>query len=112
MENWGVSNTEMTTYLLQPTVAYATATGTWKQKIGEQAWLALYNRGFEAWTSYRRLDFPALAAPANAYNNLTEVPKRYTYPAREQTLNSANVSAASAAIGGNTLTTKLFWDKF
>ena len=108
MSYWGVSGGAIATYLAQPSVDYATATGTWKQKIGEQAYLALYNRGFECWTSFRRLDFPALVAPADA--NETEVPTRLTYPAREETLNATNVEAASTAIGGNTLTTKLFWD--
>ena len=97
-------------YLTDPLVAYATAGATWKEKIGKQAWLALYNRGFESWTSYRRLDFPILNAPSQS--DLSEVPKRFTYPANEETLNGTNSSAASAAIGGNTLTTKLFWDKF
>ncbi|GEM56132.1 hypothetical protein B0A58_03030 [Flavobacterium branchiophilum NBRC 15030 = ATCC 35035] len=110
MQNWGVAASDITTYLAQPTVDYATATGNWKQKIGEQAWLALYNRGFEAWTSFRRLDFPALLAPTNAYNSLPKVPTRFTYPAKEQTLNSASVSAAATAIGGDNLTTKIFWD--
>ena len=108
MNYWGVSGGDISSYLAQTTVAYATATGTWKQKIGEQAYLGLYNRGFEAWTSYRRLDFPVLNAPADA--EISEVPKRYTYPAREETLNSTNVTAASAAIGGNEMTTKIFWD--
>jgi len=108
MSYWGVSAGNIATYLSQTNVAYSTATGNWKQKIGEQAYIALYNRGFEAWTSYRRLDFPALVAPADAEES--EVPKRYTYPAREETLNAVNVEAASIAIGGNTLTTKLFWD--
>ena len=108
MSYWGVSSGNIAAYLSQSNVAYATATGTWKQKIGEQAYIALYNRGFEAWTSYRRLDYPVLIAPADAEE--TEVPKRYTYPAREETLNATNVEAASNAIGSNTLTTKLFWD--
>lgn len=107
---WGVSGTDIASYLAQPGVAYATATGTWQQKIGEQAYLALYNRGFESWTSFRRLDFPALVAPADAQE--TEVPTRLTYPAREETLNEVNNTAASTAIGGNTLTNKLFWDIF
>lgn len=108
MSYWGVSAGDISTYLSQSSVAYTTATGTWKQKIGEQAYLGLYNRGFESWTSYRRLDFPVLTAPVDAAVN--QVPTRYTYPAREETLNSANNAAASSAIGGNTLTTKLFWD--
>jgi len=107
---WNVSAGDIATYLASPAVDYTTATGNWKEKIGEQAYLALYNRGFEAWTSYRRLDFPVLTAPVDAA--ISEVPKRYTYPAAEQTLNSANNSAAAAAIGGDEMTTKLFWDKF
>lgn len=110
---WGGTSAEATTYLAQPSVAYATATGTWKQKIGTQAWLGFYNRGFEAWTSYRRLDFPALVAPANAASAAEgNVPRRYTYPVLEQTLNNTNYKAAATAVGGDKLSTKLFWDKF
>jgi len=32
------------------------------------------------------------------------------YPINEQTLNKANRAAAAAAIGGDLLSTKLFWD--
>jgi Starch-binding associating with outer membrane len=110
MENWGVSPADAATYLAQSNVVYDAS--NWKKSIGEQAWLGLYNRGFEAWTSYRRLDFPALMAPPVTYNNLTEVPKRYSYPSFEQTLNATNYTAASTAIGGDKLTTKVFWDKF
>lgn len=111
--DWGLTPTDASTYLAQSSVAYTTATGTWQQKIGEQAWLGLYNRGFESWTSYRRLDFPVLVAPASA--NVAaggKVPVRMQYPIREQTLNSTNYNAASTAIGSDLLTTKLFWDKF
>lgn len=113
MEDWGVSSAEITTYLTQTSVNYSTAAGTWQQKIGEQAWLALYNRGFQAWTSYRRLDFPVLVAPSGAQAAAEgKVPVRMAYPIREQTLNPTNYNAASTAIGGDKLTTKIFWDKF
>lgn len=108
MANWGVDNASAAAYL----AAHPYNAANYKQSIGEQAWIALYNRGFEAWTSYRRLDFPVLAVPAVTYNGLTEVPKRYSYPAREETLNGANTAAAIAHIGGNSLITKIFWDKF
>ncbi len=107
MEDWGVSTTEITTYLLNPSVAYATATGTWRQKIGLQFWLAMYNRGFEGWSVYRKYDAPVLNVAASSG---LPVPNRYTYPVSEQTLNGANYQAASSQIGGDLLTTKLFWD--
>lgn len=106
---WGGTNAMATTYLQQPDVAYATAPGDWKQKIGTQKWIALYNRGFESWSEVRRLDWPQLVAPVDA---LTGFPVRYTYPVQEQNLNTANWTDASAAIGGDKVETKLFWDKF
>ena len=39
MEYWGVDAADITAYLASPAVAYATAAGTWKQKIGTQAGL-------------------------------------------------------------------------
>lgn len=95
-------------YLVQPSVAYQTAAGPWQKKIGIQKWIALFNQGFEAWTEYRRLDYPQLQAPPGAFVNV--VPRRLLYPTAEQTLNGANWSAAASAIGGDLMTTKLFWD--
>lgn len=111
-ENWGIAS-QAPAYLAKPEVAYATAPGTsYKQKIGQQAWIAFFNRPMVSWNSYRRLDFPALVAPANAVTAADgQIPKRYTYPINEQTVNNANWAAASTAIGGNKLATKIFWDK-
>jgi len=105
-EYWGAADVD--TYLAQPSVAYSSAPGLWKEKIGVQKWIALYNRGFESWTAYRMLDFPVLVAPPDAFSVL---PLRLTYPVAEQTLNGANRAAAAAAIGGDNVATKLFWDK-
>lgn len=108
MNYYGVTAAAITTYLTQADVAYQTAKGPWKQKIGSQKWIALFNQGFEAWTEYRRLDYPVLSAPAGSFINV--VPKRLTYPISEQTLNGANYKAAATEIGNDLLTTKLFWD--
>lgn len=108
MEYWGVPSAEIDAYLAKPEVAYATAAGDWKQKIGTQKWLALYNHGFDAWTEWRRLDYPTLVAPPDA---VSDVPLRYTYPVQEQTLNGTNYTSAASAVGGDVVSTKLFWDK-
>ncbi len=104
---WGGTTTEATAYLLQPSVVYDPV--NWKARIGEQKWLALYNRGWDAWIEWRRLDAPAIAAPPTA---VSATPLRYTYPIPEQNLNTANYNAAASAVGGDAVTTKLFWDKF
>jgi hypothetical protein len=106
---WGVSG--VSDYLAKPEVAYSTATGTWKEKIGTQSWLAAYTRGIEAYTTWRRLDYPVLNLPEDATSQ-ADIPVRFTFPVNEQTLNSVNYNAASDAIGGDLITTKIFWDKF
>lgn len=109
---WGGTSAAADTYLAQPSVAYATAVGDWKQKIGTQAWIAYWFRGMTAWTSFRRLDYPKLIAPALHKEGIDQVPLRYTYAVSEQTLNGVNYTAATAKIGGDTPLTKLFWDKY
>jgi len=106
---WGGTTTDATAYLAQPSVAYATAAGTYKQKIGIQKYLALYNDGFDAWVEQRRLDYPVLVEPFQAQS---PYPVRFSYPINEENLNSSSYSAASSAIGGDKVDTKLFWDKF
>jgi hypothetical protein len=112
LKYWGeVPDSTITKYLAKPDVAYSTASGNYKEKIGRQKWLALYNRGFEAWTEWRRFDYPLLVAPPDNQTNGI-VPVRLTYPISEQTLNGASYRAASAKIGGDEVGTKLFFDKY
>lgn len=106
---WGVP--DVAAYLATPAVAYTTAAGDWKQKIGTQEWIAYFNRPVESWTSWRRLDVPSLTPAINAVPiSDGQIPVRFTYPIAEQTVNNANWIAASAAIGGDNLTTHVFWD--
>jgi len=109
---WGGTAAEAAAYLAQPKVAYATAGANWKEKIGFQKWIALYNRGWESWVEWRRLDYPKLSPPSggNVPAGLA-IPVRMIYPIVEQTLNGANRSAAADAMGGDLATTKLWWDK-
>ena len=106
---WGGTSADADTYLLRPDVAYTTVIGGWKQKIGFQKWIALYNRPFEGWLEVRRLDFPKLTLPVNAISGF---PNRLKYPGNEQQLNGTNYTNASAKIGGDKSETKLFWDIF
>lgn len=118
-DKWGVSGADA--YLLKPDVAYTTAQGTWRQKIGIQSWLANYVRGAVAYNNWRRLDYPILNLPENLSqesSGLTpaeaykEIPVRFTFPVNEQTRNKAQYDAASEMIGGDKVTTKVFWDKY
>lgn len=104
MEYWGVSEAEANAYLAQPEVAWNAA--NWRQLIGVQKWIALYNRGFEAWTEVRRLDYPQLESPVEYGAEFDIVPVRYPYPPTERTLNAPNVPG----VAGNEATDRLFWD--
>ncbi|HEX7904100.1 MAG TPA: SusD/RagB family nutrient-binding outer membrane lipoprotein [Chitinophagaceae bacterium] len=106
---WGGTAGEATTYLTLPSVNYLTAGATYKEKIGEQKWIALYNRGLDAWIEWRRLDYPQLSPAVDA---VSAIPRRYPYPVNEQNVNTSNYDLASTAIGGDIVTTKLWWDKF
>jgi hypothetical protein len=106
---WGVSGADA--YLAKPEVAYTTATGTWKEKIGLQSWLANYTRGATAYNTWRRLDYPVFNLPENA-ESYDDIPVRFTFPVNEQTLNATNYSAASEMIGGDLISTKIFWDLY
>ena len=106
---WGGTAAQADAYLALPAVAYSTASGNYKEKIGTQKWIALQNRGYEAWTEYRRLDFPVLVPPTTAKSGF---PNRFTYPTNEQTLNGSNYTEAAAKMGGDRVESKIFWDKF
>lgn len=104
-EDWGVAGADA--YLQNPDVAWSTAPGNWKEKIAMQKWIALYNQGFEAWSTYRLYDAPAMNIADGAG---TTPPLRYTYPVSEFSVNGANVESAASAIGGDDLMTPIFWD--
>ncbi|HEY4111111.1 SusD/RagB family nutrient-binding outer membrane lipoprotein [Puia sp.] len=110
IQYWGGTTTQAQTYLAQTAVAYTTATGDYKQKIAWQEWIAMADRGWDAWTLIRRLKQPnidAISAPLGAASHL---PMRFYYPPTEQTANPTNWAAAVKAMGGtDDVNTKLFW---
>jgi len=108
IEYWGGTSAEATAYLADPAVAFTTALGANSlERIARQRYIALFNRGLEAWTEYRRSDFPVLNTPPIPNGDF---PIRYTYPNSEQTSNGENWQAADAAIGGDEVTNRVFWD--
>jgi hypothetical protein len=105
---WGGTQADADAYYAQPSVTYATAAGTWQEKIGMQAWRAFYDRAWDAWLDTRRLGYPVFPAPDQAVSTF---PQRFTYPVAETNVNSTNYQQAAQAIGGDDVTTKLFFQK-
>lgn len=83
------------------------------ESIGNQAYIAFYVRGFVGYTSYRRLGYPTMnIPPAPAESADGAVPRRFTYPVNEQTLNASNRQAAvdKQFNGNDRLSGRIFWD--
>jgi hypothetical protein len=80
----------------------------WKKSIGFQAWIAMFNKGFQAWNFARRLDYPVFENPEDSA--VESVPVRMKYSDQEYLLNKTNVEKAAAKIGGDQVSTRVFWD--
>lgn len=123
MERWGVAQADIVTYL----AGLAPAS---KETVLTQKYIALFGQPYEAWSDYRRTGYPnilLLPGQTGTYNSpvsgattyvfqslipgLTDLPARFFYPTQVQTLNTVNYQAASQAIGGDEMKTKLIWDK-
>ena len=93
---------------------YNSASGI--QQINEQYWVTVFMDEYEAFANWRRTGFPTLIAinyPSMAVNKTGgTIPRRFTYPKTEVSINNTNYSAASALLsGGDKLTSRMWWDK-
>ena len=101
----GLTEADATAYLANNPFNAA----NWRQSIGYESYIAMWNNPFACWNFVRRLDYPVLIAPpASQVGGLVY---RMPYSDQEYLVNKNNVSAAATAIGGDKATTKLFWDK-
>ncbi|WP_276380214.1 SusD/RagB family nutrient-binding outer membrane lipoprotein [Flavobacterium sp. H4147] len=99
--------TVIANYLNQAVVKYDAT--NYAKSIGTQKWIAFFGQGLDAFTEWRRLDYPVLTAgPATVLDG--KIPSRFFYPGTEQSLNGASYQAAIAVQGKDLLTTKLWFD--
>jgi CRISPR/Cas system-associated endonuclease/helicase Cas3 len=123
MERWGVASAKINTFVAALPAAN-------KANVLTQKYVSLFMQPSEAWAEYRRTGYPNhLLLPGQTANlnvpsaagettytftsliaGLTDLPTRIFYPTTVQTLNTANYQAASNAIGGDKMNTKLIWD--
>lgn len=107
-----IPSTEVDAYLAEPEVAYNATDAL--ELINTQYWVVNLRNGTEAFANFRRSGFPDLSR--NDYNDFLLAnggdgfAHRMTYPDREGSANSESYSAAVAAIGGDNLVSRVFWD--
>jgi len=99
-----ITNSEIAAYLAHPNVAWNSADAL--RLINTQYWVVNIKNGTEAFANYRRSGYPVLQP--NPY--ITQPIRRLSYPDVEGLNNNANYVAASAAIGGDLLPSRVFWD--
>ena len=102
MTQWGVSAADSATY-----IASVGAAST--QTIATEKWKALYMQGEEAWSEWRRLDYPVLVR-ATDWLTGTGIPVRLGYGAYTASANKANHDAAVAKVSGYSQDSKVWWD--
>ncbi|MBV6428930.1 MAG: hypothetical protein KIPDCIKN_03467 [Haliscomenobacter sp.] len=103
-----IPDADIATFLASPGVAFNSTDAL--KLINTQLWVAFIRNGTQAFANFRRSGFPELKP--NTYNNLLNggFVRRLSYPDYELAQNAANYKAAAAAIGGDNLLSRVFWD--
>lgn len=104
-----ISDVEITTYINDPGVLYNSTDAL--MLINTQYWIVNIRNGTEAFANFRRSGYPALTPnPVVGVLGSPGFARRLSYPDVEASANTANYQAAAAAIGGDKLTSRVFWD--
>ena len=86
------------------------------EQINTQYWISSFLNGPEAFANFRRSGYPTLTPNPYGQPNNPDVPngtfiRRLSYPNSELSVNTENVNAAVAAMGGDKLSTRVWWDQ-
>jgi hypothetical protein len=103
-----ITDGEITAYLAEPAVAYDEANAL--ELINTQYWIVNLRNGTEAFANFKRTGYPALSP--NLFNNKLNggFARRMSFPDREGSANAENYSVGVAAVGGDNLLSRTFWD--
>lgn len=95
-----------------------------KETVMTQKYLAFFDQAYQAWFEYNRTGEPSFLLKPGEISSvdgdgnpilftplitINTIPYRMTYPQQEFTVNGTNATAAAAAVGGDQMTTKLWW---
>jgi hypothetical protein len=107
-ETTPITEEEMTDYLAEPGVAYNETDAL--ELINTQYWVVNLRNGTEAFANFRRTGYPDLSP--NLFNDKLNggFARRMSYPDREASANAESYARGVAAIGGDNLLSRVFWD--
>ncbi|MCW3466732.1 SusD/RagB family nutrient-binding outer membrane lipoprotein [Chitinophaga nivalis] len=104
IEQWGATMPD--DYFTNTAAAYD---GT-LDRIMLQKYCALFFTDYQQWFEYRRTGLPVLPKGDGMLNGKV-MPVRFKYPATVQITNPDNYKSAVAAMGGDDINTKVWWEK-
>ncbi len=110
MKFYGVSASDIATFLAQPAVLYQGNTAAGLNQILSQKYVAFFqNSGWQAFYNYRRTGVPTFdIGPSN--ENGGKIPMRFPYPQSEYTNNGTNVTTAvQSQFGGSDTRNDVMW---
>jgi hypothetical protein len=104
-----ISGADVTAYINNAAVLYNPADAL--KLINTQYWIVNIRNGTEAFANFRRTGFPALTPnPVPGALGTVGFVRRLSYPDLEASSNTANYTAGATAIGGDKLSSRVFWD--
>lgn len=78
-------------------------------RIFRQKFFTFFFTDFQSWFEYRRTEFPVLPVGPGLRND-GKMPSRLVYPINVQTLNRRSYEEAVAAMGGDNVNIKVWWN--
>lgn len=105
----GISDAQIQAYLAKNPYNSSTAL----EQINIQYYINTFSDEYESFANWRRSGYPVLT-PVNYIGNVTNgtIPRRFTYPSEEASINSENYLKAVASLAnGDRMTSRVWWDK-
>lgn len=111
MEQYGVPAAEVAEFLTNAGVVLTGTTEEQFEKIVTQKYIAMFFQGHQGWAEMRRTGYPKVWIGGEQGVTGGQIPRRFTYPYDEELKNKENVTAAATRMGGDLMTTRVWWDK-
>jgi hypothetical protein len=107
-ETTPITEDQVMAYLAEPGVAYDEANAY--ELINTQYWVVNLRNGTEAFANFKRSGYPELTP--NGFNTKLNggFARRMSFPDREASANAESYAGGVAAIGGDNLLSRVFWD--
>ncbi len=110
MQQYNVPEAQVTEFLNDPGVVYEGGDEVKFEKIITQKYIAMFFQGHQGWAEFRRTGYPRVWIGNEVGVTNGQIPRRFTYPNDEYLKNEENVREAAARMGGDLMTTKVWWD--